>query len=240
MIVDLKNHVRVTSDECRFECQETVLEMLLQALACAEKRRRTPWDYAVPLHDVRKTGILDHDLRGLVEDGVVEHAHEKCSSSSGRREFEQDGELVFNTLSCFVLSDSRGVGLAKVQVGVDDLEEMQLNYPEQLAKLDLPRWDAASRELWVGGELVKRFDWRANEQVLLLDHFEHGCWLEKMENPFRKKSLPDAQQLRDTIQNFNRSKAGCHIRLRSTSGGKVVSWELCVPDVKRSAGIPNQ
>jgi hypothetical protein len=206
--------------------------MLLQSLAHAENKSRTRWDYAVPLQDVTKTGILASDLRGLIDDGVLEHGHENLVCKSEGREFDHDGEFVFNATSCFVLSD-RGVNLAKSLVGVDDLAQMLISYADQLAKMDLPRWDATRRELWVGVELVKRFDGRANQQEAVLQAFEDHQWCECLDSPLKNPSRHGSTKLRTVVQNLNRNQIVNRIKFRSTSRGKKISWELLSPPSDR-------
>src|SRR5262249_54425854 len=86
----------------------------------------------------------------------------------------------------------------EVESGVRDA----LNSAEELKRIDAmpeasaaeikPRWDAHSRQLWLGDKLARTFDRRAPTQFLVLDAFEKAGWPANTSKPLKNFSLKDA------------------------------------------------
>jgi hypothetical protein len=89
-----------------------------------------------------------------------------------------------------------------------------------------PRWDKTAGELWVNGELVKRFTRPAQNQRLILDAFEAEGWPRAIDDQLSKVAKTDARKyLRATINKLNQNMLRPLIRFRGTGNGKGVSWE---------------
>jgi hypothetical protein len=80
--------------------------LLLKAADFAESERRSPWDFAVELDDLRRLGLSRSDLRWLICRGWLEHAAELSSSGSAERVFRPTGRLTFRKNSCFILTST--------------------------------------------------------------------------------------------------------------------------------------
>src|SRR3954451_23197271 len=64
---------------------------------------RNPWDFAITMSELRRTGVSESDLRWLVCQGYIEHAKE-IPSTSGERAFDQRVSLRFSKSSAFVIT----------------------------------------------------------------------------------------------------------------------------------------
>jgi len=214
-----------TSDGGKLETIRRVLRVLLRAMAGAVEKGVSHWDFAVSLDEIRQTGIDDNEVRGWICAGVVEHAHEVRTSKSIPRTFETHGAMGFYDTSGFVLSTNKGVRLAKVLLNISDPSELLTDYAAGLLQREYPHWDAKHRELWVGGELVKRYKGRVNKQEITLAAFEDQEWPERVANPFKHASEMGLTTLGTVVQNLNRSQNVQRLWFRCKSRGKAISWE---------------
>lgn len=95
---------------------------------------------------------------------------------------------------------------------------------------DLPRWDGATRRLWLGQKLLKEFRQPAPNQTLILAAFQDGDWRENhIDDPLPRQPgerEADAKaRLQQTIKNLNRLLPEGSIRFRGDGTGQGVFWE---------------
>src|SRR4051812_38162161 len=65
--------------------------LLLQAAELAEAAGRSPWDFAVELEDLRRSGLSRADLRWLICRGWLDHAAEISAAGHRERVFQPTG-----------------------------------------------------------------------------------------------------------------------------------------------------
>jgi hypothetical protein len=91
--------------ECVWPAELAAAAVLLRrADEFAESLRRSPWDFAVELAELRQLGLSRADLRWLVCQGLVDHARELTRSRSQERTFQVTGKLTFAGRTCFILT----------------------------------------------------------------------------------------------------------------------------------------
>jgi hypothetical protein len=81
-----------------------VLVQLSRARRCAEELEVSPWQFAISLANLLGDGLTEADLRGLVRQGLVEHALETTTLGDCHRVFIPTGFADLTPASCFVLS----------------------------------------------------------------------------------------------------------------------------------------
>ena len=93
-----------------------------------------------------------------------------------------------------------------------------------------PRWDAPSRQLWLGRRLLKEFRQPAQNQTALLDAFQATGWATRhLSNPLPPtagETEDEAQErLHETIKSVNRAMPPGTIHFRGDGTGHGVWWE---------------
>src|SRR5262245_56171918 len=90
----------------------------------------------------------------------------------------------------------------------------------------VPRWDEASRTLWLGELLLKEFRDPTESQVTVLAEFERLGWPRRVEDPLPKTSGTNRKKrLQETVKNLKRSLKGTplHFRMDGTAHGICVA-----------------
>jgi len=83
------------------------LARLRQAYRYAEDTKdtgRDPWDFALEIDTLYKTGMTISDLRWLVAKAYAEHGEETFVHGAAHRSFRKDNGLNFFPTTCFVLT----------------------------------------------------------------------------------------------------------------------------------------
>ena len=91
-----------------------------------------------------------------------------------------------------------------------------------------PRWDAESRELWVGPYLVKRIKhYKISNQELVLVTFQELDWMRRVDDPLPPSDIPQKRRLAETITALNSNHITREaIRFRGDGTGKGIKWEI--------------
>src|SRR5436190_20341115 len=92
------------------------LALLLAAADGARAVRRSAWEFAVEIRELRAAGVSNTDLRWLVCQGYAEGALEQRRTGAGRRSFLPLTTLALPEETCFVLT-AGGVRLARTPGG---------------------------------------------------------------------------------------------------------------------------
>ena len=89
-----------------------------------------------------------------------------------------------------------------------------------------PGWDDDLGILFLGGEIVKRFDKPAENQRRILRAFQAANWLPWIANPLKPDSeMDDRQRLADAVYMLNRHQTNRLIRFRRDGKGTGIIWE---------------
>ncbi|MCH8047158.1 MAG: hypothetical protein IID44_25940 [Planctomycetes bacterium] len=109
-----------------------------------------------------------------------------------------------------------------------------MEYGEENGRAGLipgPHWDAETRELRIGGRLVKRFKWPATNQETLLAAFEEEGWRLRIDDPLPPvPGLLSTTRLSDAIKRLNGHQKNALIRFCGDGTGEGVTWELVEED----------
>ncbi|MFO0811484.1 MAG: hypothetical protein U0746_22880 [Gemmataceae bacterium] len=91
---------------------------------------------------------------------------------------------------------------------------------------DRPRWDAARRELWFRGRLVKRFRQAAENQTRIIDAFEQRGWPPRIDDPMPPEDgVVSEERLHETIKALNRNQKYRGLHFGGDGLGTGVLWE---------------
>ena len=206
--------------------------MLSDALAYARELHRDPWDFAVEIATLVRTGATANDLRWLVCHGLVAHGAEVTGPDDEGRTFRLDRSLRFEEATCFILTE-RGIALMSGRTTEADLEPHPESPPSPLpphgpeASNLIPRWMADRQELFLGRVLVKRFKVPAPNQVLILAVLEEERWPPRIDDPLPPQpEVNTKRRLHDTINALNRRQTAPLLRFTGDGRGQGICWEL--------------
>lgn len=115
------------------------------------------------------------------------------------------------------------------------VEESRLEGFEPLAELaasdelaesnSRPSWDKARRILVFAGTVIKRFNWPARNQELILTAFEEMGWPDRIDDPLPiTDGISQKDRLHDTIKCLNRKRLFKSIRFTGDGTGQGVCW----------------
>lgn len=88
-----------------------------------------------------------------------------------------------------------------------------------------PRWDSATRSLWLGSQRVKRYQTSAENQIAIIQEFESLGWPKLISDPLPATFQQSSKlRLNETIKSLNRGQK--LIRFHGDGTGQGVWWEL--------------
>ena len=185
------------------------------------------WEFAVGIDELFAAGLRSTDLRWLLAHGLVEHAVEEPQPNAPRRQFRQVANLSFTPLTSFILTPTgEAVVRAWTEAGEFPNGRSRLSAPaEATFKIAVPVWNAKTRELCFGGELVKRFRTPAPCQEVILSAFEEEGWPVRLDDPLTGNGGQDPQQrLHDAVRCLNRNQVNRLVRFFRDGTGQGVCW----------------
>lgn len=90
-----------------------------------------------------------------------------------------------------------------------------------------PRWESATRELWLGDWLVKRLTRNSENQEVVLDVFEEMSWPRYIDDPLPPKPLRlQADRVKETCRRLNKSQVHPLMHFRASPSREVIMWEV--------------
>ena len=90
----------------------------------------------------------------------------------------------------------------------------------------VPRWDMLRRELFVDGQVVKRFRVPAPNQIAVLAAFQEEGWPPRVFDPLPPDGDQEPKQrLRETIRALNQHQRPPTLRFFGDGTGQGVLWE---------------
>jgi hypothetical protein len=201
------------------------LRLLLRAHCDAEDCGRAATEFAVELADFRAARLFTNDLRWLVRRQHVEHLLEVSRPGAPSRKFRKTQSLAFSEKSCFVLTVT-GRALAASQAERRVRRGRAEAAPSGIAPV--PRWNAKSRELFLGDVLVRRFRTKATNQERILAAFQEEGWPVQIDDPLppSKGESEHERRLHDAITKLNRHQCNPLIHFRGDGSSRGICWEL--------------
>ena len=202
------------------------LALLQRALDCAMDAQAPPWDFALEIGQLYAAGLTITDLRWLVVKEFVEHADETSVHGSEHRSFTPSRGLTFLPTTCVLLT-IKGAALAAKEHAASPGEIPGANgksHPQTSLK---PQWNAARRELSLGGRVIKQFHVPARNQELILSAFQQEDWPELIDDPLAGEIHIDPKtRLNDAIYRLNHKQLACLLRFHVNRHGSAVCWSL--------------
>jgi hypothetical protein len=205
----------------------TALALLQHALDCAKDAQAPPWDFALEISQLYAAGLTITDLRWMVAKEFVEHADETSVHGNEHRAFTPSRGLNFLPTTCVLLT-IKGVALAARENAAASPDEIRgangKSHPRASLK---PQWDAARRELSLGGRMVKQFHVPARNQELILSAFQEEDWPESIDDPLTGEiDIDPKTRLNDAVYRLNHKQLGCLLRFHVNRHGSGVCWSL--------------
>jgi hypothetical protein len=202
------------------------LALLQRALDCAKDARAPAWDFALEVGQLYAAGLTITDLRWMVAKELVEHAEETSVHGNEHRSFTPSRGLNFLPTTCVLLT-IKGVALAaRESTALSD--EFPVPKEKSYAKASLkPQWDAARRELSLGGRTVKKFHVPARNQELILSAFQEEDWPDAIDDPLTGEiDIDPKTRLNDAVYRLNHKQIACLVRFHVNGNGSSVHWSL--------------
>lgn len=227
---------------------------LSDAFACAQQHCIDPWQLAVGLNELTTSGIHQFELRWLIANGLIYHAHETTSADDHQRYFDSCGRFVFCATSCFVLTESGRIfaserclseyirhadpgdpsSLTPSSSESDRIRPSELLPEETSSTTDAadsisqrPTWCNVNRELRVRDTLVKRFRVPAPNQEAILNAFEEEGWPTHIDDPLTQSTtVPAKSRLHSAINCLNRNQKQHLIQFSGNGNGDGIRWQL--------------
>ena len=203
--------------------------LLLDGFEYAEGAGTEIWEFAVTIQDLQRLGLSEIDLGWLLRKKYVEHAQEVTVAGDSKREFRVIGSARFRKQTCFVLTQA-GVNEAR-RLAADETTTVAVGNGAVRREGDTvedstPYWNRQTRELRVNGTIVKKFNWPAPNQQLVLDAFQEEGWTDRIDDPLPQIAERDAKRrLSDTIKSLNRNQSNLLIHFRGDGTGEGIVWE---------------
>ena len=204
------------------------LQMLLRACDYAIDLQSDVWQFAVPLSQLKESGLTQLDAQWLVAKGWLVSAKETTVPSDTLRVFRKVDRLHDAADVAMILTPA---GREAVQ-GLferhpsDKGENAGASLPARAVRTSKPRWDVERRELSFKGKLVKRFRVPAVNQECILAAFEEEGWPSRIDDPLPPKDGLNAPvRLYATLKSLNRSQANRLLWFHGNGNGLVVLWE---------------
>ena len=208
------------------------LALLQHALDCARDAQAPPWDFALEIGQLYAAGLTITDLRWMVVKEFVEHADETSLHGNEHRSFTPSRGLNFLPTTSVLLTikgaalAARENAAAKENAACPD-EIPATNGKSHPAASLKPQWDAARRELSLGGRMVKQFHVPARNQELILSAFQQDDWPESIDDPLTFEiDIDPKTRLNDAIYRLNHKQIACLIRFHVNGHGRSVHWSL--------------
>jgi hypothetical protein len=203
------------------------LALLQHALDCAEDAQAPPLDFALEIGQLYAVGLTITDLRWMVAKKFVEHADETSLHGNEHRSFTPSRGLTFLPTTCVLLT-IKGAALAARENAASPDEIPGANGKSNPKSSLKPQWDAARRELSLGGRMVKQFHVPARNQELILSAFQEKNWPESIDDPLTGGiGIDPKTRLNDAIYRLNHKQLVCLIRFHVNGHGSSVHWSWC-------------
>ncbi len=128
------------------------------------------------------------------------------------------------TTPSMILAYSEETSVELSLEGFEPLAELAESI-EQAEQQTKPSWDRARRVLIFDGQVIKRFNWPARNQELILTAFEEMGWPDRIDDPLPiTEGISQKDRLHDTIKCLNRKRLLKTIRFAGDGTGQGVCW----------------
>ena len=224
--------LRSRQPRCRGSCTDpplrAALALLLGGFECAEILARPAEEFACTLVELQKTRVSEEMLGALLGAGHLERlpagprpSTNGCASPTARAPCGRpDHRFVLTTVGAAVARlVLRGANYSHPALSnrLTDAAPAESNV--------LPYWDAAFRELWFQGQVVRRFARQASNQEWILAGFQELGLPQRMDDPLpRDRDVDQESRLRDTVKSLNRGQKPAAIRFAVDASGHVIRW----------------
>jgi hypothetical protein len=193
-------------------CQ--VLALLRQAEACARQLSEDARQFALGVSRLIDVANIT-ELRSLLHQGYVACLLETTRPADESRTFVPVRNLSLPDAACLLLTPA-GLALAN-----------ELAHRGRAARGPRPHYDADTRELRLGDDLVKSYTKAAPNQKLVILSFQEQRWRRRIDDPLPgRPDLDRKERLRRTIADLNDHQLLARIHFHADGTGTGVCWRL--------------
>lgn len=201
------------------------LKLLKHAFDDAEDVGKESQQFAVSRSDLANHGVSESDLRWLLEHRYAEQLEEITRRGHEGRQFSVVTGLRLSPNGCFVLTYGGKTFIDRHNV--DGPAAAKQLTPTAKTPRERIRWDRDRHELWVDGQLAKRFLHRARAQWPVLDAFDDNGWRGPIAiDPPGDADRDASQRLRELVAELNTNLDTSLIRFRKDPAGDQITFDL--------------
>ena len=207
------------------------LQLLLDAAVKSRAWKRNRWEFAIEADQLLSRGVSASTLRALLCERLVESGVETTAPSMRRRRFKPLKNLTLPPRTCLVLT-AEGERAAQ-QAAASSAVAHTLGSVHAVSHVVKngrahPRWNATSRTLFFGDQVIKRYRVPAAGQEAILNAFEEEDWPDCIDDPLPPHDGQDAKQrLHNIINALNRHhETSSSIHFSGNGNGQGIRWEV--------------
>lgn len=233
----MQREARVAQVEVESLGEERVaLDLLRQALQASRYFGKTRWEFALECDYLLNQGVSPTTLRTLMSAGLVEAAQEVSEGATAQqRQFRPVIGLTLPAHTCLVLT-AQGEASTLRQSGSPPFAPVD-RLAATVSTEAVPHWEANSRALYVGMQLVKRFRVPAHTQEAVLRAFEEEAWPPFIDDPISPRAGVDSKRrLHNTINALNRGHRVLLLRFAGNGNGTGIGWQVLESTGSHRAG----
>ena len=201
------------------------LYLATQLASDCECERR---EFSVRWDELSRMDLRREELKWLLLKNVVKESESILQPDRNESRPANRAEFVSNAM--FVITD---VGVELVEQCLREIRlrqsdnEFSDRQPSSAGQELKPSWDGERHELRCGGQVVKKFKWRAANQETILATFEEEGWPAHIDDPLpQEPSIDPKRRLADAIKSLNRHQKLSLVRFCGDGTGQGVLWEL--------------
>jgi len=199
------------------------------------------WQFSVLQGELERTGLDIANLQWLTASGFLQHRREVTRRGAPTRDFQQECELAIGASSAFVLTSAgrdwlrsweprpSAAGAAPLPLATQREERTpgsRVEGPADDSQRPAPEWNKQHRELWLGGQLVKRYRVPAASQECILDSFQEESRPDVIFDHLDPTPSDPARRLQGVIRGLNRAQLAPLIEFFGTGRGDVIAWRV--------------
>lgn len=187
--------------------------------ASAEEAHRDTWEFAVPGQFLTSFGLSRHEIDWLLNAEFI----------VVRRSQGNDIGTPLHGVSLEGLDVVISEFAATLVASINDACEVDLERGNSGVTVK-PYWDAARRELWFDGILLKRFKKPGPNQELILAAFERQGWPKRIDDPLPfKADISPVDRLHDAVKRLTRSLDVPLVKFGGDGKGSGARWRPVSP-----------
>lgn len=185
-------------------------------------------EFSVKRDELSQMDLRREELKWLLLKNVIKEI--ECVVDPQESDSYPANASRFSADAMFIITDL-GIELVEQCLSAAKVRRTEGHFENRQAAPDQrelqPSWDGERHELRCGGQVVKKFKWRASNQETILSAFEEEGWPAHIDDPLpQAPGIDPRRRLADAIKSLNRHQKVSLVRFCGDGTGQGVLWEL--------------